>query len=117
MLREIRIGYMQPRTAERFAHRFRIEYCGIGVPIEGHGAVIDLSKSGCRMETDTVPAKGAELKLQLFLADYSWPMKVDRAVVRWVKKRTVGLEFVALQSSQRDRLVRVIMKLKQDAGY
>src|SRR6476660_6260277 len=76
---------MQPRTAERFAHRFRIEYCGIGVPIEGHGAVIDLSKSGCRMETDTVPAKGAELKLQLFLADYSWPMKVDRAVVRWVK--------------------------------
>jgi hypothetical protein len=37
--------------------------------------------------------------------------------VRWVKKRTVGLEFVALQSSQRDRLVRVIMKLKQDAGY
>ena len=26
---------MQPRTAERFAHRFRIEYCGIGVPIEG----------------------------------------------------------------------------------
>ena len=108
---------MQPRTSERFAHRSRIEYCGVTVAIEGHGVVIDLSKSGCRMETNIVPNKGAELKLQLFLADYSWPMKVDRAVVRWVKNRTVGLEFVALQSSQRERLVRLIMKLKQDVGY
>jgi hypothetical protein len=108
---------MQPRTSERFAHRFRIEYCGISVAIEGHGVVIDLSKSGCRMEANIVPTKGAELKVQLFLADYSWPMKVDRAVVRWVKNRTVGLEFVTLQTSQRDRLTRVIMKLKQDAGY
>jgi PilZ domain len=91
---------MQLRTGERFLHRSSIQYSGIGVVIEGHGVVIDLSKSGCRVETDTVPAKGAERKFQLFLADYSWPMKIDRAVVRWVKKRTVGREFVALQSSQ-----------------
>ena len=44
-------------------------------------------------------------------------MKVDRAVVCWIKGHTFGLEFVSLQAAQRDRLIRVIMKLKQDVGH
>ena len=85
--------------------------------MDGEGTIADLSKTGCRVESDTQPAKGLELKLELFLLDYSWPMKVDRAVVRWIKGRTFGLEFLNVQSAQRDRLVRLIMKLKQDIGH
>ena len=77
----------------------------------------DLSKTGCRVESDTQPPKGTELKLDLFLSDYSWPMKIDRAVVRWTRGRTFGIEFVNMQAAQRDRLIRIIMKLKQDVGH
>lgn len=85
--------------------------------VEGEGTIADLSKTGCRVESDTQPPNGTELKLNLFLADYSWPMKVDRAVVRWTKGRTFGVEFLHLQSAQRDRLVRLVMKLKEDVGH
>ncbi len=108
---------MKPRTTERFPHRFRVLFSGIEAAIEGEGTITDLSKGGCRIESETCPPKGAELKIELSLSDYFWPMKVDRAVVRWTKGRTFGVEFVTLQSAQRDRLVRVVMKLKQDAGH
>jgi hypothetical protein len=108
---------MKPRAVERFALHSRVFFSGIEVPVEGEGTIFDLSKTGCRVQSDTQPSKGIELKLELFLSDYSWPMKVDRAVVCWIKGRTFGLEFVSLQSAQRDRLIRVIMKLKQDVGH
>jgi len=57
------------------------------------------------------------LKVEIFLSDYDGPMKIDRAVVRWTKGRAFGLELVTLQSAQRDRLTRIIMKFKQDVGH
>jgi hypothetical protein len=108
---------MKPRAVERFVLHSRVCFSGIEVPVKGEGTISDLSKTGCRVQSATQPSKGIELKLELFLSDYSWPMKVDRAVVRWTQGRTFGLEFVSLQSAQRDRLIRVIMKLKQDVGH
>jgi hypothetical protein len=108
---------MKPRAAERFSLRSRVFFSGIDVAVEGEGTISDLSKTGCRVQSDTQPSKDVELKLELFLSDYTWPMKVDRAVVRWIKGRTFGLEFVSMQAAQRDRLMRVIMRLKQDVGH
>jgi len=108
---------MKPRTAERFLLRSRVLFSGIGIEIKGEGILSDLSKTGCRVESDTRPPKGTELKLELFLSDYTWPLKIDRAVVCWTKGRAFGLELVGLQSAQRDRLTRMIMKLKQDVGH
>ena len=108
---------MKPRMAERFLLRSRVTFSGIGVELKGEGTLSDLSKTGCRIESDTRPPEGTELKLELFLSDYAWPMKVDRAVVRWTKGRAFGLELVSLQSAQRDRLTRIIMKFKQDVGH
>jgi hypothetical protein len=108
---------MKPRTAERFLLRSRVSFSGIGIEIKGEGTLSDLSKTGCRVESDTRPPKGAKLKLEIFLSDYAWPMKVERAVVCWTKGRAFGLELVSLQSAQRDRLTRIIMKFKQDVGH
>lgn len=108
---------MKPRAAERFPLCSRVFFSGIDVNVEGEGTISDLSKTGCRVQSDSQPSPGVELKLELFLSDYSWPMKVDRAVVCWIKGRTFGLEFANLQAAQRDRLTRVIMKLKQDVGH
>lgn len=108
---------MKPRMAERFSHRTRVSFSGIDVETKGEGTLSDLSKTGCRIESDTRPPQGTELKLEIFLSDYAWPMKIDRAVVRWTKGRAFGLELVNLQSAQRDRLTRIIMKFKQDVGH
>lgn len=109
---------MKPRMAERFSHRTRVFwFSGIGIEIKGEGTLSDLSKTGCRIESDTRPPEGTELKLEIFLSDYAWPMRIDRAVVRWTKGRAFGLELVSLQSAQRDRLTRIIMKFKQDVGH
>jgi hypothetical protein len=108
---------MKPRMAERFSHRTRVSFSGIDVETKGEGTLSDLSKTGCRIESDTRPPQGTELKLEIFLSDYAWPMKIDRAVVRWTKGRAFGLELVSLQSAQRDRLTRIIMKFKQDVGH
>lgn len=108
---------MKPRMAERFSLRSRVSFSGIGTELKGEGTLADLSKTGCRVESDTQPPKGTELKLELFLPDYAWPLKIDRAVVCWTKSRAFGLELVNLQSAQRDRLTRIIMKLKQDVGH
>ena len=108
---------MKPRTAERFALRSRVFFSGAECALEGEGAIADLSKTGCRVQSNTVVSKGMELKLNLYFSDYNWPMKVDQALVRWTKGRTFGVEFINMQPAQRDRLVRVIMKLKHDVGY
>ncbi|HKN87450.1 MAG TPA: PilZ domain-containing protein [Nitrospiraceae bacterium] len=108
---------MKPRTAERFLHRTRVSFSGIEIELKGEGTLCDLSKTGCRIESDTRLSEGTELKLEIFLSDYAWPMKIDRAVVRWTKGRAFGLELVSLQSAQRDRLTRIIMKFKQDIGH
>jgi hypothetical protein len=97
--------------------RSRVLSSGIGIEIKGEGILSGPSKTGCRVESDTRPPKGTELKLKLFLSDYTWPLKIDRAVVCWTKGRAFGLELVSLQSAQRDRLTRMIMKLKQDVGH
>jgi len=108
---------MKPRMTERFLLRCRVTFSGTGIEMKGEGILSDLSKTGCRVESDKPPPEGTELKLEIFLSDYAWPMKIDRAVVRWTKGRAFGLELVALQSAQRDRLTRIIMKFKQDVGH
>ena len=67
----------QPRTAERYEHRSRLFYSSMDAAMEGEGTIADLSKTGCRVESETQPPKGAELRLSLFLSDYSWPMKIE----------------------------------------
>jgi hypothetical protein len=62
---------MKPQTAERFLLRSRALFSGIGIEIKGEGILSDLSKTVCRVESDTRPPKGTELKLELFLSDYT----------------------------------------------
>ncbi|HEX3203240.1 MAG TPA: PilZ domain-containing protein [Nitrospiraceae bacterium] len=108
---------MKPRTSERFPHRIRVEFSALDASVEGKGMITDLSKGGCCVESNTLAPKGTELQVSLFMPDYTWPMKVERAIVRWVKRTTFGVEFLTVQSSHRERLSRFIMKLKEEAGY
>jgi hypothetical protein len=92
----------KPRIATRHKLSCRTFFSGGG--LEGEGLVIDLSKSGCKIQCQTVPEVGATVKADLFLPDYPRPLKIERGLVRWVKTDSFGLEFVDIQASQRERL-------------
>jgi len=92
----------KPRIATRHKLNCRAFFSGGG--LEGEGLVNDLSKTGCKIQCQTVPEAGATLKVDLFLPDYPRPLKVERGLVRWIKADTFGLEFVEVQASQRERL-------------
>jgi len=108
---------MKPRMSERFPVRIDIMFQTDGMETEAKGTIGDLSKGGCRAEGHVQPKTGAELRLSILMPDYAWPLKVDRALVRWVKGRHFGVEFVSMHSSQRDRLARFLMRVKQERGY
>ncbi len=101
-----------PRIATRHKLGCRTFFAGGG--LEGEGLVNDLSKTGCKIQCETVPEMGASLKVELFLPDYPRPLKVERSVVRWVKADTFGIEFVDIQASQRERL-RVFLGTQSSA--
>ena len=108
---------MKPRTSERFPVRIDMIFQTEGMETEAKGTIGDLSKGGCRAESQVQPTPGTELRLSLVMPDYAWPLKVDRGIVRWAKGRHFGVEFVSMHSSQRDRLARFLMRVRQDRGY
>ena len=82
--------------------------------LEGEGTARDVSKHGCRVVSDTQPAVGLECEVWLFSADFEWPLKVEKAVVRWTGTGAFGVEFLAVGAAQRERLRRLIAEDKLD---
>jgi hypothetical protein len=71
---------------------------------EGEGTLLDISLRGCRMVSDDCLQVGNFLKLSIGLPDQMDPLRVDKAIVRWVEQGQVGLEFVSLRLEELDRL-------------
>ena len=101
---------MQERKTIRLKAKLRIFFSGGGV--EGEGIVVDLSKSGCRVDCESEIVKDAVVAAWIYSPDYDWPLKIDRAVVRWVSPKVFGLEFVEILPAQRERL-RIVLNEKK----
>lgn len=80
--------------------------------LEGQAQVLDISTTGCRAESEIAVEVGTEFQISIFLADFSWPLRIDRAIIRWVDGYTFGLEFDVILPAQRERLRHLIMKGK-----
>jgi len=104
-------GYgTKERSVSRFDGSLRIFFSGGGV--EGEGTVLDLSKSGCRVDCESEIVKDADVAVWIYSPDYDWPLKIERAVVRWVSPKVFGLEFVEILPAQRERL-RIVLNEKK----
>ena len=79
---------------------------------EGEAGVLDISTNGCQATSLETVAVGMTLRLSVFLGDQQWPLRIDRAIVRWVNGQNFGLEFTGIRSAQRERLRALIMKAK-----
>ncbi len=79
---------------------------------EGEGLILDLSTAGCQVRSLIPVQVGMTLRLSLFLRDQVWPVRIEGAVVRWVKGTSFGLEFVEIRSGPRERIRWLLMKIK-----
>jgi hypothetical protein len=75
------------------------------------GLVTDLSRSGCRVHSFIPLIDGMPLQLQLRLPGDVAPLRIGRAVVRWTHKAFFGVEFLAIDPNEEQRLHRVMANL------
>lgn len=71
---------------------------------QGEAVLTDLSLGGCGLETDVPLEAGTVLLLQMQTWEDQLPIRVDRAVVRSIRPRIVGLEFMQFQPREKHRL-------------
>jgi hypothetical protein len=79
---------------------------------EGEATVLDLSTNGCQATSLVQVQTGMTFRLSLFLHDQKWPLRIDEALVRWVKGANFGLEFTGIRPAQRERVRAIIMAAK-----
>lgn len=79
---------------------------------EEEATILDLSTNGCQATSLAEMQVGMALQLSLFLQDQEWPVRIDEALVRWVKDKNFGLEFTNIMPAQRERVRAIIMKTK-----
>lgn len=80
--------------------------------VEGDATITNISTSGCRAESDINMAEGLVVQVIIQLPGQLPPVKVERALVRWVSGNAFGLNFILFFPSERDRLRAFIEKIK-----
>ena len=73
------------------------------------GTTINLSITGCMVETSTQVPQGTSVRLNIHGAGLPAPIEVESAVVRVVLENKLGLEFATIARAQDQRL-RVFME-------
>jgi len=102
---------MAERRGRRLRVTCRLFFFGEN-DFEGEATILDLSTGGCQATSLTEVQVGLTLRLSLFLQDQEWPLRIDEALVRWVKGPTFGLEFTKIRPAQRERVRAIIMKAR-----
>ena len=89
--------------------------CSLGFSsdeIEGEAQVTNISPAGCRAESDINVADGLQFQVLLHLPGQARPVKIDRALVRWVSGNAFGMSFILFLPSERARLREYLQNLK-----
>lgn len=105
--------YMEKRKQPRFTAQFRSTFSG--GQREGQGKTIDLSDGGCKIETDQPVVVGATFEYRIYAPGLSWPLRIDEAQVRWVKGKTFGVQFIAIQPDEKVKLKQLLSGLRSEA--
>ena len=93
----------EQRIEPRVAVQFRAMVSG-SVESEGTGTILDLSKSGCRLESPLLMLPGLSLELRIAVPGLEWALMIDGADVQWVDEDRAGLTFVRIRETERQRL-------------
>ncbi len=81
------------------------------------GTVTNLSLGGCKVDSKASVYVGMYLTLQVDLPGHESPLKLDQAVVRWVKEHEFGLEFISMWPEEQARLRHFVSTLETQPGH
>lgn len=98
------------RRHQRFPVRFHTVFSGPKLS-ESVGTIINLSQSGCCLETDCQVYTGIQLALRLEVPGEA-PIHIERAAVRWNRGRQLGVGFITIASPHQERMAQLLAKLK-----
>ncbi len=94
--------------------RFPLQ-CPISLLTNGRneeGTMVNLSTSGCAVESNKSLQKGRELPVLLHLPDGKPPLEIKVAQVRWSRGQQFGLKFLTMEHDQQARLRRFVATLE-----
>jgi PilZ domain len=104
---------MEQRKNFRFHVKFRSSFSSIGM-VGGEGTLVDLSIRGCRIESPTDVQPGASLEVRIAAIEHEPPIKVQQALVRWVRGRQFGVEFVTMGPEEWARLQHRVKQIEME---
>ncbi len=93
----------EQRPEPRVAVQFQAMVSG-SMESEGTGTILDLSQSGCRLESQLLMLPGFSLELRIAVPGFEWALMIDGADVQWADEDCAGLAFVRMRETERHRL-------------
>ena len=59
---------------------------------------------------------GTEVDAQIYCPDFEWPLKIKRAIVRWIDKDVFGVEFLEMLPAQKERMRMLLVEKNSESG-
>jgi hypothetical protein len=103
---------MDLRRHQRFPVHFHSLLSGPKLS-ESVGTIVNLSEGGCCVETDSQVYTGIQLALRLHLPGEEAPIRIEQAAVRWNRGREIGVGFITVTPSHKERLEQLLERLKR----
>ena len=104
---------MDLRKHIRFHVQFRSSFSSVGM-LGGEGDLVDLSISGCRIESDVDVQPGASLEVRIETNSQQAPILIQQSIVRWKRLQEFGLEFVTMDSGEWTRLQHTVKQIEME---
>lgn len=103
---------MDLRRQQRFPVHF---HSVLSTPQHGEsvGTIMNLSKGGCLVKTDSQVYTGMHISLRLDVPGEVSPICIERAAVRWNRGGELGAGFITVAPPHQERLDQLLVRLKQ----
>lgn len=97
----------EQRAEPRISVRHHVIVSG-SVESEGTGMLLDLSQSGCQLESPLLMLPGLSVALRIAVPGFEWALMIDGADVQWAEEDRAGLVFVRIRETERQRLHELV---------
>ena len=104
---------MDLRKNLRFHVQFHSSFSSVGM-VGGEGDIVDLSISGCRVESITDVQPGSSLEVRIVTKAQDPPIQIQQAIVRWKRGQQFGLEFVTMSTTEWTHLQQTVKQIEME---
>ena len=104
---------MESRKSPRVAVQLPLLFSGIEQA--GDGIILNISREGCLVTAEHVATPPAYVQLDMQLWEGQEPVRIELAAVRWASESRFGLEYIKLDSTQKERLASFMAMLERNS--